>query len=182
MSSTPSTPRDEDTRRGPRPLTVLVVVVLAIVVLLAGTAFLPRWWSHRVADQANGSFTSGIGLGLFYGFSFTLLALVVLWIGLRRISTWKGRLILVGVAVLVASPNLLTLGIVLGPGGGAHAGERTLDVEAPGFRSSSLIGAIVAVVVVAAVGLLLRSRRRSKDDAAALRAELAATRRPPIEP
>jgi hypothetical protein len=161
---------------------VLVVVVLALVVLLAGSAFLPRWWSHRIANQASGSFTNGIGLGLFYGFTFTALALIVLWVGIRKITTWKGRLILLGVALLIASPNVLTLGIVLGPGGAAHAGERTLDVDAPGFRASSLIGAIIAVLLVLAVGVMLRSRRRAKDDAAALRKELAEARQPPIEP
>ena len=181
MSSAPAA-SPEQGRRKPRPLTVIVVVVLASVALIAGSAFLPRWWSHRIADQANGSFTSGIGLGLFYGFAFTLLALGVLWCGVRRITSWKGRLILLGVALLIASPNLLTLGIVLGPGGAAHAGERTLDVDAPGFRASSLIGAIVAALVVLAVGLLLRSRRRSKEDAAVLRKELDAARRPPTEP
>jgi hypothetical protein len=161
---------------------VLVVVALALVVLLAGSAFLPRWWSHRIADQASGSFSNGIGLGLFYGFTFTALALIVLWVGIRKITSWKGRLILLGVAFLIASPNVLTLGIVLGPGGAAHAGERTLDVDAPGFRASSLIGAIIAVLVVLAVGVLLRSRRRAKNDAAALRRELAEARQPPIEP
>lgn len=178
MSSVPAAP-DERGRRGPRPLTVIVALALVVVVLIGASAFLPRWWSHRIADQANGSFTSGIGLGLFYGFAFTLLALVVLWFGVRRITSWKGRLILLGAALLVASPNLLTLGIVLGPGGAAHAGERTLDVDAPGFRASSLIGAVVAVVVVFSVGLLLGSRRRSRVEAAALRAELDAAKRPP---
>ncbi|MCY7301789.1 MAG: permease [Thermoleophilia bacterium] len=156
-----------------------MTIVLALIVLLAGSAFLPRWWSHRVADQANGSFTSGIGLGLFYGFAFTLVALIVLWVGLRRIRSWKGRLLLLGVALLISSPNLLTLGIVLGPGRAAHAGERTLDVDAPGFRASSLIGFLIAVLVVLVIGMMLRSRRRSRNDADALRRELAETRRSP---
>ncbi len=177
MSSAPAAPRDER-RRGPRPLTVIVLLALGVLALVAGSAFLPRWWSHRIADQANGSFSSGIGLGLFYGFTFTLLALVVLWLGLRRVSSWKGRLIIVASALLVASPNLLTLGVVLGSGGAAHAGERTLDVEAPGFRASSLIGAVVAVVVLVAAGLLLGSRRRAKEEAKALRAERDAARAP----
>ncbi len=180
MSAAPS-PSREDVRR-PRPLTLLVVAALALGVLLAGSAFLPRWWSHRIADQASGSFTNGIGLGLFYGFTFTALALVVLWVGVRKIRSWKGRLILLGVALLIASPNILTLGVVLGPGGAAHAGQRTLDVDAPGFRASSLIGAILAALVVFAVGLLLRSRRRAKEDAATLRRELAEARQPPIAP
>src|SRR6478672_6201672 len=155
MSSAPSSQRDNAPDEGGlRPIPVLIALTLALVVLLALSAFLPRWWSHRIGNQADGSFTNGIGLGLFYGFTFTLLALVLLVVGLRRIRSWKGRLIVLGVAILIASPNLITLGIVLGPGGGAHAGERTLDVDAPGFRASSLIGAIVAALLVLAVGLL----------------------------
>ena len=159
-------------------MTVLVALGVALVALLAASAFLPRWWSHRIGNQADGSFTNGIGLGLFYGFSFTLLALVLLVIGLRRIRGWKGRLVLLGVALLIASPNLITLGIVLGPGGAAHAGERTLDVDAPGFRTSSLIGAIVAVLLVLAIWFLLRSRRHAKDESARLRNERDEARAP----
>ncbi len=167
--------------RGPGPVAILVTIGLAALVLLAGAAFLPRWWSHRIGRQADGSFTNGIGLGLFYGFTFTLLALVVLVLGLRWIKAWKGRLILLGVAVLLALPNLFTLGIVLGPGGAAHAGERTLDVDAPGFRTSSLIGAIVAVLLLLAIGLLLRSRRRAKEESARLRLKRNATSTSPPE-
>ncbi len=169
--ASPDPPSPDPEERGPRPVTVLVAFGIALIVLFAASAFLPRWWSHRIGNQADGSFTNGIGLGLFYGFTFTLLALVLLVIGLRRIRSWKGRLILLGVAILIASPNLITLGIVLGPGDGAHAGERTLDVEAPGFRSSSLIGAVVAALLVLATWLLLRSRRHAKEERARLRAE-----------
>src|SRR6478736_9379781 len=167
----PDPPSPEPEERGPRPLTVLVAFGIAVLVFFAASAFLPRWWSHRVGNQADGSFTNGIGLGLFYGFTFTLVALVVLLLGLRWIRGWKGRVILLGAALLVASPNLVTLGIVLGPGGGAHAGERTLDVEAPGFRASSLIGAIVAALTVLVVWLLLHSRRRAMEESARLREE-----------
>jgi hypothetical protein len=170
MSSAPAAPREPD-GRGSHPLAVLIAIGFAVLVLVAGSAFLPRWWSHRIGHQADGSFTNGIGLGLFYGFTFTLLALAVLLLGLRWIRGWKGRLILLGVALVLALPNLITLGIVLGPGGGAHAGERTLDVDAPGFRASSLIGATVAVLVVLVLGLLLRSRRHAKEESAQLRAE-----------
>ena len=178
MSSVPE-PSDERERRGPRPLTVIAAIVAGLLVVLAASAFLPRWWSHRIADQANGSFTSGIGLGLFYGFAFTLLALAVLIFGLRRVRSWKGRLIILVVALLVASPNLLTLSVVVGPGNAAHAGERTLDVDAPGFRASSMIGAVVAALLVIATSMLLRSRRRHKAEARALREQLEASRPDP---
>jgi hypothetical protein len=177
MASSDS-PSPEAEERGPRPVTVLIALGIAVLVLFAASAFLPRWWSHRIGNQADGSFTNGIGLGLFYGFTLTLVALVLLVVGLRKIRSWKGRLILLGLAVLIASPNLITLGIVLGPGDGAHAGERTLDVEAPGFRASSLIGAIGAILLVLAVGLLLRSRRHAKEESARLRAERDEARAP----
>ena len=177
MSSTSVPPAPPGSGRRRNPLTALVLILIGIAVVVGASAFLPRWWSHRVADQANGSFSSGIGLGLFYGFTFTLAALVVLWVGLRRIHSWKGRLILLVVALLLSAPNLLTLGIVFGPGGAAHAGERTLDVDAPGFRSSSAIGAIVAVLMLLAAALLLRSRRRAREQAAAMRAQIDAANR-----
>ena len=81
--ASPDPPSPEPEERGPRPVTVLVALGVALVVLLAASAFLPRWWSHRIGNQADGSFTNGIGLGLFYGFAFTLLALVLLVVGLR---------------------------------------------------------------------------------------------------
>jgi len=168
-SSDSASPGTED--HGVRPVTVLVALGLAVLGLFVASAFVPRWWSHRIGNQADGSFTNGIGLGLFYGFTFTLVALVVLFLGLRRIHSWKGRIVLLAVAVLIASPNLITLGIVLGPGSAAYAGERTLDVDAPGFRSSSLVGAIAAALLVFGAGLLLRSLRRAKEESARLRSE-----------
>ena len=118
----------------------------------SAAAFLPRWWAHRVADQTDASMTQGIGVGLFYGFVFTLLPLALLWWGLRTGLALEDALAsLVGVALVLALPNLLTLGIVLGRGNAAHAGDRTLDVEAPGFRGAVLAGAIVAVVALIAL-------------------------------
>jgi hypothetical protein len=159
-------------RSGPGPLTLLILAGIAIVAIVALSAFLPRWWAHRVGDQVNGSFASGIGLGLFYGFVFTALPLAIAWWALSRIGRWKWRLVTLGIAVVLAAPNLLTLSVVLGAGNAAHAGERTFDVEAPGFRGSSLVGAVAAVLAVVMLTLLLRSRRRSREDADALRAEL----------
>ena len=65
-------------------------------------------------------------------------------------------------AVVTAIPNLLTLTIVLGTSNAAHAGERTLDTSAPGFRGATALGAIIAVVLVALLVFVVvrRSRRR----------------------
>ena len=84
------------------PQAILILVGLTVVALFGLSAFLPRWWSHRIGDQVHGSFSSGIGLGLFYGFVFTLIPLAIAWVALGRMSNWKGRLIALGLVVLVA--------------------------------------------------------------------------------
>ena len=144
-----------------RPLwpTLLGVAAVVLLVVVAG-AFLPRWWSHRIGNEVDESITRGILLGLFLGFVFTFFPLLVAWFGVRRTHSLRTRVAVVLVAALLAAPNLLTLGIVVGAGSGAHAGDRTLDVEAPGFRGATLAGALVAVALLAWPWWALRSRRR----------------------
>jgi glucan phosphoethanolaminetransferase (alkaline phosphatase superfamily) len=141
---------------------VAAIVVSVVVGVLVASATVPRWWAHQVGDQVDGSITQGILVGLFYGFLFTLLPLailatVLLW---RRRLKWLAAAFIL--ALLVATPNLMTLGIVLGSGNAAHAGERTLDVEAPAFRWASFAGALAAVAVVLYVSYLVVSRRRAR--------------------
>jgi hypothetical protein len=155
-----------------RTLVSLLLAGLLVVAVLVGAAFLPRWWSHRVAAQVSGNFTAGIALGLFYGFVFTLLPYGVLrWAFDKRrpLNRWAPA---AGLALLLGLPNLLTLGIVLGSSKAAHAGERTLDVDAPGFRASTLVGAIAAVAGFLLLEYLLASRRRAKRSLHSLRDEL----------
>ncbi len=56
----------------------------------------------------------------------------------------------------------MTLGIVLGTGNAAHAGERILDVEAPAFRGATLAGALIALGMIGFVAFLMMSRRESR--------------------
>lgn len=142
---------------------IVFLVVLAILALIAisGAAFLPRWWAQRMGDQVDGSMTQGVLVGLFYGFVFTLLPLAALTLAFRFVRTWKPRVIVIVLGAFLAAPNLLTLGITLGDGSGAHAGDRILDVEAPGFRGATLAGALLAVAIMAFVWYLLASRRRA---------------------
>jgi hypothetical protein len=143
------------------------ITVAFLLALLIGAAFIPRWWAHRVGDQANESFAGGIMLGLFYGFIFTVLPLLLIVWGVRRRRSGRMWLWILAGAVLLALPNLFTLGIVIGPGSGAHAGDRTLDVEAPGFRGATLGGALAAVAAIGFVWYLLSSRRRARASARA---------------
>jgi MFS family permease len=165
-----------------RALIVIVAVIALIGLGLLGAAFLPRWWSHRVADQANGSFTGGILLGIFYGFVFTILPLAMLRFTFRKRRPSKTWAWMFCVAVLLATPNLLTLGIVFGSGKGAHAGERTLDVDAPGFRGASLGGAIAAVIAFVLWEYLRYSRRHARFEVRRLKEELKEAKEHPPPP
>jgi len=114
---------------------------------------------------------------------FTLVPLVVARQAIRKVSL-RLRVLLLAAALIAAAPNLMTLSIVVGNGNAARAGERILDVEAPGFRAGSAWGAVLAAVV--ALGLFgagwkwrrdrrqlksLRSERRAAE--AVKRAEAA---------
>jgi hypothetical protein len=151
------------------------ITVAALLALLIGAAFIPRWWAQRVGDQANESFTGGIMLGLFYGFVFTVLPLLLIIWGVRRRRSGRMWLWILAGAMLLALPNLFTLGIVVGPGSGAHAGDRTLDVEAPGFRGATLAGVLLAAGAIAFIWYLLSSRRRARE-------ELRTRDEPPVHP
>jgi hypothetical protein len=142
-----------------------VLVVLAIAVLIA-SATVPRWWAHRIGDQVDGSITQGTLLGLFYGFVFTLVPIALVVVILRWRRTWKTVVFALLVGILFALPNLMTLSIVVGRGNAAHAGDRTLDVDAPAFRGGSLAGAILAAGLVAFIAYLLVSRSRARSSAA----------------
>ena len=104
---------------------------------LIASATIPRWWAQHVGDQIEGSIVTGTFVGLFYGFVFTALPFLVLAAVMRWRRTVRAIAIAIVLAVVLAIPNLMTLGIVLGRGNAAHAGERILDVEAPAFRGAA---------------------------------------------
>lgn len=158
-----------------------IAVVIVVVILLVSAA-VPRWWAHRIGDRVDGSITQGVLVGLFNGFVFTFLALVVFIVVMRRGRTVKAIAIGLVAALVVASPNLMTLGIVLGVGSGAHAGDRTLDVEAPAFRGATLAGAILAGLLASYLWYLLVSRDSARDARRRAEARLEAADETPEEP
>ena len=144
----------------------LILAGVAVALLVAAYfilgAFIPRWWSQRIGQAVNGSFTTGTVLGLCIGFTFTLVPLLVLTLALRPRTRWKLRIGWFVLALILAAPNLGTLTVVAGGGSGAHAGQRTMDVNAPAFRGASLTGVIVAVAVYLLVLYFIVRRRPGK--------------------
>ena len=145
-----------------RIVMAIVIVAIAYVVYLLSAAFFPRWWAQRVADQVGGSVTRGTTWGLFYGVVFTAVPLLVLVQVRRRFFSWMWRGVVVVVAIALAAPNWLTLSVVAGNSNASHAGERIMDVDAPGFRAATLIGVVIGAVLVIGftiVTMRLKSRR-----------------------
>jgi hypothetical protein len=144
-------------------LVLFVLGLVVLVVMFLAVTYVPRAWAQWLGNRIDGELTTGTAYGLAIGFVFTFVPLLVARQALRRWS-WKLRLVALALAVAVALPNLMTLGIVVGQGGGAHAGERILDVDGPGFRTASLVGALGALAVfLLLVGwgvMRVRNRRR----------------------
>lgn len=149
-------------------------LIALIIVWFFAASFVPRWWAQRVGGLVDGSFSRGVLWGLFFGFVFTFIPLLIAGIAIRRSFRWKARVGVILAALVLAVPNLMTLGVVLGRGNGAHAGERILDVEGPAFRGATLGGALagaafsLGIVVVLAVmrrrGRQLDTMRRNEAD------------------
>ena len=166
MAPTTVTEVERRTNWGRRATWIGGVLVVFVAAVFIASATVPRWWAHRIGDQVDGSITQGTLLGLFYGFVFTLvpIAFVVLILWWRR--TWKTVVLALFVGIVFALPNLMTLSIVVGRGNAAHAGDRTLDVDAPAFRGGTLAGAILAALLIACIAYLLVSRNRARSSAA----------------
>jgi hypothetical protein len=156
----------------------LAALVAAYVGFRASAAFFPRWWAQRVADQVGGSFTKGTLWGLFYGFVFTFVPLLLIFQIRRRFFNWTWRLIVVVVGLLLAAPNWLTLSVVAGNSKASHAGERIFDVDAPNFRVATLfgvIGGVAAAVALSWVGIVMKRR---KEQVKKLKGQLAERDKP----
>ena len=91
---------------------------------------------------------------------FTILPLGLLWMTMRRPMRWKTRALWLLLAVILAAPNLMTLGVAVGSGSGAHAGQRTMDVRAPMFRGATLLGSLIAIVIFVVLVIVYRRRGR----------------------
>ncbi len=156
---TSAVPRSDWKRKA---IVTAVIVVAVVLGVLIASATIPRWWAQEIGDQVDESIVRGTLVGLFYGFLFTILPLLVLGAILRWRRSLRALVVAGALALLLAIPNLLTLGIVLGTGNAAHAGERTLDVRAPAFRGASLAGALLAVVLLALIAYLTYSRDRAR--------------------
>lgn len=164
-----------------RAVMLLVAIAVGYLLFRISAAFFPRWWAQRVADQVDGRFTAGTLWGLFYGFVFTFVPVLIAFQARRSIFRWTGKIVVVLVALLVAAPNWLTLSVTAGNSNAAHAGERILDVDGPGFRAATLIGVVIGAalaLIVSGTGIALKRRKNEVKRLRGERDELRRSARP----
>ncbi|ASN38822.1 hypothetical protein [Paeniglutamicibacter terrestris] len=147
-SSSADTQREDSSPRwGLRiGLGVAAVIILAIVYLVV-LLFLPVWWATRVTNQTQGSVTSGIILGLTYGFVFTFVPLLIAWQARYKKVSWPWKAVIVVLAIIVAIPNLLTLSIYANSSGAAAKARSMIDISATWFPSWTMGGAAAALIL-----------------------------------
>lgn len=162
-AKTPRTPEQQERRQAVIRYTIFVVggAVLTVLLYFLLSALIPRWWSQMIGRQVGGRISAGIVLGMTCGFIFTFLPLMVAAQARHRAFKWPAKVIIVLVAAALTAPNLITLGIAIGSSRAAQAGNRTLDVNAPGFRQATLWGVIIGVVaaILVLVFMILWERR-----------------------
>ncbi|MGW6378765.1 hypothetical protein ACWFRB_22145 [Rhodococcus sp. NPDC055112] len=152
----------------------LILAVVLVITYFILAAFLPRWWAQQAGALSAGSFSRGIAWGLMYGVLCTAVPLLLFFLAWRvrgRRHSRVVQVVAVTLGIVAALPNLLTLTVVLGGNTAAHAGERILDVDAPGFRGASLVGAIIGALAFAVFVARSVSYRRRGDELARMREE-----------
>lgn len=159
-SSTPA-PQKPKAKWGMRITIAIILVVVALVAYWLLSAFLPIWWANTISQQVGGNLGGGVLLGLVYGFVFTFIPLLVLWQTRHKKVSWAWKGVLAVIAVILSSPNLLTLGIMVGNTESAHNAQRIFGTDATWFPQWSLIGAIIAgaLFLVVMVWSLMWSKR-----------------------
>lgn len=149
-----------EARKRRRVIFGVVGAILLVIGYFILAAFLPRWWGRQVGDWCRGSFTKGLIYGLGFGLICTFVPIAIAATTLNRRLNHQMRGVILVIAVAIAAPNLLTLSIAVGSGGGAHAGDRLMTDRAPFFRGATLIGAILAIVLFLLAVWQYRAGRR----------------------
>ena len=126
-------------------------LALLAALFLVLRLFMPVWWATRIANQTQGSLSGGLLLGLTYGFLFTFIPLLIAWQARYKKVSWPWKWAIIGVAILAALPNLLTLGIYLNSSGAAQKARLMIDTSATWFPSWSIGGSVAGALLFAGI-------------------------------
>lgn len=159
-----------------RIILAVVGVLVLVIAYFALAAVLPVWWANVIRHQVQGNLGAGIQVGMFYGFVFTFVPLLVARQATRKAIRWPWKIGLLLLAVALAAPNLLTAAIMISNSTAAHNAQRILGTEATWFPLWTQISAVAAVALFV-VGLILwtKVRQRGKKMRASKKADAERT-------
>lgn len=140
-----------------------VTAVVLIVGYLIASVTVPLMWATSIRDQIGGQLGNSIPLGMFYGFVFSFVPVLIAWQAHRRkLNKWV-RIFLLALGVVLLIPNLLTLGVIYGNSGSAADARNIWANSANWFGTWSQVFMLVGVVCAVALIVLVRMwMRRSK--------------------
>lgn len=151
-------------------LGVSAAVVLVLLYLVASVT-VPLIWANSIRDQIGTQLGNSIPIGMFYGFVFTFVPVLIAWQAHRNgVNKWV-RISLVAVGVLLLIPNLMTLAVVYGRSQTADDARSIWAIHANWFGTWSqifmVVGVVCAVAVVVAGRMWLRRGRKLREIRAA---------------
>ncbi|MFC0580801.1 hypothetical protein [Micrococcoides hystricis] len=149
----------------------VVVLALSIGIVFFVANVLPVWWANIIGNQVDKNLASGVLLGLFYGSVFTFFPLLLIWQIRRPKLKWPAKIALIVLAVLVAVPNLITLGIHVGSNAAAHNAQRILGTEATWFGTWTAYGALLGGLAFLALVVSVAAFRKRGQRVRQLEAE-----------
>lgn len=150
-------------KKGNWPARIILAAAALLILMIAYfalAAVLPVWWANVIRNQVQGNLGAGILAGMFYGFVFTFVPLLVAWQATHKAVTWPWKIGLVLLAVAISTPNLLTAAVMISNSAAAHNGQRILGTEATWFPLWSQISAVAAVAVFVAGTILWNAWRQ----------------------
>lgn len=164
-----TSPTDEKLPKEALPLwlsrTIIAVVAAAVLVLayLIASVTVPLVWANSIRDQVGGQLGNSIPLGMFYGFVFTFVPVLLLWQARRRkLNKWV-RLVLLVVSLVLLVPNILTLTVLYANTQTAVDARAIWAISANWFGTWSqvfMLAGIVCAIAVIYFGRLLLARGR----------------------
>ena len=147
----------------------------AVVVLVAGyliaSVTVPLMWANSIRDQIGGQLGNSIPLGMFYGFVFVFVPILIVWQARRKKFNKWVRVSFVVLGLLLTIPNLLTLGVLHGSSQSAIDARTIWANSANWFGTWSqvfmVVGVVCAVALIVLGRMWLRRGRKIREIKAA---------------
>lgn len=153
--------------------TILGVIIAAVLVVayLIASVTVPLIWAKSIGNQVGNQLGNSIPLGMFYGFVFSFIPVLVAWQAHhRKLNKWV-RIALVALGIALTIPNLLTLGVLYGTTQTAADARSIWANTANWFGTWSqifmLVGVVCAVIVIVLGRMWMRRGRKIREIKAA---------------